>query len=184
MDDSKIIALFNERSQQAITILSQKYGKLCLQLAKNILKNTSDSEECVNDSYLALWNNIPPENPENLKTYLLKVVRNQSLKRYHSNTAIKRNSFYDRSLEELENVLYSENSPEKELQLKELSEEINTFLEALDSENRVFFVRRYYFGDSVKGIAALTGNSPHFVSVRLSRIREKLKEYLRKEDLI
>ncbi len=184
MDDKKIIALFNERSQDAITLLSEKYGKLCLNIAKNILKNVSDSEECVNDSYFALWNNIPPESPENLKTYLLKVVRNQAIKKYHSNTAIKRNSFYDSSLEELENVLYSESNPEKELQLKELTDAINTFLASLDSENRIIFVRRYYFGESVKNIASMTGKTPHFISVRLSRIREGLKEYLRKEELI
>lgn len=184
MDDSKIIALFNERSEQAITELSEKYGKLCLQIAKNILKNTSDSEECVNDAYLTMWNNIPPENPNPLKTYLLKIVRNLSLKRYHNNTAIKRNSFYDTSLEELENVLYSDFSPENELQLKELSEAINSFLSALDSENRVFFVRRYYFGDSVKNIASLSGRTPHFISVRLSRTRDALKKYLKEEELI
>ncbi len=184
MDDGRIIALFNERSENAIKELSEKYGKLCLQIAKNILKNTADSEECVNDAYLALWNNIPPESPDPLKTYLLKVVRNLSLKRYHSNTALKRNSFYDASLEELENVLFSGTSPENELQMKELTSAINRFLEGLSSQNRVFFVRRYYFGDSVKNIASLTGNTPHFVSVRLSRTREALKKYLKEEELI
>lgn len=184
MDDRKIIALFNERSQEAITLLSHKYGRLCMRISENILKNTQDSEECVNDAYLALWNSIPPESPENLKTYLLKVVRNQALKKYHRNTAIKRNSFYDSSLEELENVLYSDFSPEKELQQKELSEAINSFLNTLDSESRIFFVRRYYFGDSIKEIAVLTGHTPHYISVRLSRIRNKLKEYLRKDDFI
>lgn len=184
MEDKRIIDLFNERSQDAITLLSEKYGRLSISIAKNILGNISDSEECVNDAYLSLWNNIPPENPVNLKAYLLKIVRNQAIKKYHSNTALKRNSYYDASLSELEDVLQGDNLPENELSLKELSAGINFFLGTLDRENRIFFVRRYYFGDSVKNIASLTGKTPHFVSVRLSRIREDLKSYLRKEELI
>ena len=184
MDDKAIIALFNERSQDAIKELSQKYSKLSLHLSGNILGSSLDSEECVNDSLLAVWNNIPPENPENLKTYFLKIVRNLSIKKYHSNKALKRNSCYDIALDELENILASDNQPDSEYSLKELAHAINTFLGTLTKENRVFFVRRYYFADSVKEIAALTGNTPHFVSVRLSRTREKLKEYLRKEGLL
>lgn len=184
MDDSKIISLFNERSEKAIKELSDKYGRLCFTLAKNILKNTSDSEECVNDAYYILWKNIPPENPDPLKTYLLKVVRNQALKKYHRSTALKRNSFYDVCLDELEYVLSSDSTPEKELQVKELTAAVNRYLETLSEENRVFFIRRYYFADSVKSISDLTGKSPHFISVRLSRIREDLKEYLKEEELI
>lgn len=184
MDDSKIITLFFERSQNAVNELSEKYGRLCLQISVNILKNISDSEECVNDAYLALWNNIPPEVPDDLKTYLIKVVRNISLKRYHANTAVKRNSFYDTALSELEEVLTADVSSENEVLFKELSEKINTFLGGLSRENRTFFVCRYYYGDSIKAIAEKTGNTPHLVSVRLMRTREKLKEYLRKEELI
>lgn len=184
MEDKRIIDLFNERSQEAITCLSEKYGRLSISVAENILGNISDSEECVNDAYFALWNNIPPEAPENLKTYLLKVVRNQALKKYHSNTALKRNSYYDASLNELEEVLQGKDSPEDDMNLKEISAAVNSFLGTLDRENRILFVRRYYFGDPVKKIASLTGKTPHFVSVRLSRIRESLKKYLRKEELI
>lgn len=184
MDDSKIIALFNERSQQGITALSEKYGKLCLKIAENILKNREDSEECVNDTYLAVWNTVPPENPDPLKTYLLKIVRNTAIKKYHSNTAVKRNSFYDTALDELENILFHEDTVENELLLKELSKAVNSFLEDTSKESRVIFLRRYYFGDSVKDIAEMTGNTPHFVSVRLSRTREKLKKYLQKEGLL
>lgn len=184
MEDNTIIALFNERSQEAITLISEKYGRLCLCIAKNILGNVSDSEECINDSFLAVWNNIPPECPSNLRTYLLKIVRNQALKKYHSNTAAKRNCSYDIALDELEGILSTQDNPENQLQLKEISAAINCFLACQSRENRVFFVRRYFFGDSVKDIADLTGHRPHFVSVRLSRIREDLRKYLRKEELI
>lgn len=184
LDDSKIIALFFERSQQGINGLSEKYGKLCMKIAVNILKNPEDSEECVNDAYLAMWNTVPPEKPEPLKTYLIKLVRNTAIKKYHANTALKRNSFYDTALSELEEVLYSDINTEDEFDLKELTAAINRFLEGICEENRVFFLRRYYFGDSVKSIAEISGRTPHFVSVRLMRTREGLREYLTKEGLI
>lgn len=184
MDDSKIIALFFERSQQGISKLSEKYGKLCMKVAVNILKNEEDSKECVNDAYLALWNTIPPERPDRLSSYLLKIVRNTAIKKYHSNTAVKRNSFYDTALQELEEVLRAAETPEGELDMKELTEAVNTFLGTISKENRIFFIRRYFFGDAVKSIAELTGNSPHFVTVRLSRTREDLRKYLKERELI
>lgn len=184
MDDSMIIALFNERSQQAIIKLSEKYGKISHRVAFNILGNHEDAEECVNDALLIMWNKIPPENPAPLVTYLLKIVRNTALKTYRKNTSLKNNSHYDVALEELENVLFEDNSPENELITKELTQKINEFLESTDKDTRIMFVRRYFFGDSVKEIASLTGFSSHFVSVRLSRAREALRKYLTKEGLI
>ena len=102
MDDKKIIELFYERSEQAITELSKKYGLLCEKIADNILNNHLDAEECVNDAYLAVWNTIPPQNPDSLVSYVCRIVRNQAIKKYHENTALKRNSIYDTSLDELE----------------------------------------------------------------------------------
>lgn len=184
LDDSRIIALFNERSQKAIEQLSEKYGKTALSISLNILKNEEDAKECVNDAYLSLWDKIPPENPSPLRAYFFSTVRNQSLKKYRSNTAKGRNSHYDAALDELENVLSTENTVEDEINVKELSRAVNSFLGTLSKENRILFVRRYFYCDSVAEIGKMTGRSPHFVSVRLSRIREKLKEFLRKEDLI
>ena len=102
MEDSKIIELFFARSEQAISELASKYGKLCLKIAKNILSNTSDAEECVNDTYLGAWNSIPPAKPDPLQAYICRIVRNISIMKYHSNTAAKRNSFYSSALDELE----------------------------------------------------------------------------------
>lgn len=184
MDDSKIIDLFNERSERAISAVSRKYGRLSLKIAENILKSREDAEECVNDAYLVLWNKIPPENPSPLGTYLFKVVRNISLKRYHKNAAQKRNSFYDEALEELENVLFKDESAENELIAKDIAEAVNRFLGNLPENDRILFVRRYFYSDSLKEIASLSGLDPHYVSVRLSRIREKLKARLIKEELI
>ena len=100
MDDSKIIELFYERSEQAIIELSKKYGTVCTKVAKNILNDVRDTEECVNDAYLGAWNTIPPQRPNPLLSYVCRIVRNLAIKKYHANTAVKRNSIYDVALDE------------------------------------------------------------------------------------
>lgn len=145
------------------------------------MNNKLDAEECVNDAYLGAWNTIPPQNPNPLLTYISRIVRNLSIKKYHSNTSIKRNSFYDVALDELENCIPSGKTVEAELSAKELARIIDDFLDTLDKDNRVLFVRRYWYSDSIPDIAARFHTSNNNVSVRLSRIREKLKNYLKKE---
>ncbi len=181
MDDSKIVELFFERSEQAISELSKKYGQLCKKVAFNILGNSFDSEECVNDAYLGVWNTIPPQNPDPLVAYVCKIVRNNAIKKYHNNTALKRNSIYDVSLDELENCFGNIVSAEDEYSLKLLSQVIDKFLENLDTDNRVIFVRRYWFSDQISDIAKRVSMSSHNVTVRLFRLREKLKKHLRRE---
>ena len=101
MDDSKIIELFFERSEQAIIELSKKYGPVFKKLALNILKSERDAEECIEDAYFGVWNTIPPQRPEHLSGYVCRVVRNTAIKKYHSNTAKKRDGEYDVALDEL-----------------------------------------------------------------------------------
>ena len=181
MDDSKIIELFFERSEQAIIELSNKYGSVCSKVANNILNNRLDSEECVNDAYLGVWNTIPPQKPDPLLSYVCRIVRNLAIKKYHSNTAAKRNSIYDVSLDELENCFPVSNSSENEIDMREITRIIDSFLETLDKENRVMFVRRYWCSDSITDLAKLFHTSKHNISVRLSRTREKLRKHLIKE---
>lgn len=181
MDDNKIIELFFTRSEQAITELAQKYGKLCQMIADNILGNSQDAEECVNDTYLAAWNTIPPQKPNPLRTYLCRITRNIAVTRYHSNTAKKRNSHYDVALEELQECLFSSDTAESHAFAKELSHLLDRFLTGLDSQSRVMFVRRYWYADSVARIAEDFGMRPNSVSVQLSRIRAKLRKFLIKE---
>ena len=178
MEDSKIIELLFARSEMAITGLSEKYGNTCHKIASNILKNEFDAEECVNDTYLGVWNTVPPENPNPLVAYVCRIVRNLAIKKYHRNTAKKRNSFYDVSLDELEGCLVSAENVEDAIDAAELSDLINTFLEGIGKKDRIMFVRRYWFSDSVSDIAARFAMSNHAVTVRLSRIREKLRRYL------
>lgn len=181
LEDSKIIELFFARAEQAIVELSAKYGTVCSRIARNILKNDLDAEECVNDTYLAVWNTIPPQKPNPLRTYIFRIVRNISIAKYHANTSVKRNSYYDVALEELESCLAASVTVEQEIAASELSRQIDRFLDTLDKESRVMFVRRYWYSDSISAIAEMFQISNHNVSVRLSRTRDKLKSHLKKE---
>ena len=182
LDDSNIVELFFERSEQAFTELSKKYEKTCMKIATNILGNTDDALDCVNDSYLALWNQIPPYRPDNLQYYFYRIVRNSAIKRFHYNTATKRNSYYDVAFEELEDCLPDDKKlPENELLEKELIDLLNSFLEKQKSVDRIIFVRRYYFGDSIACISEQVELTENNVSVKLNRMRKRLKSYLQKE---
>lgn len=181
MEDSQIIDLLFERSEQAIAALSEKYEKLCCKIAANILRNEEDVRECLNDVWLGVWNAIPPHRPENLKTFLLRIVRNTAVKKYHANTAVKRNSFYDVALQELADCLADANDLEQVLARTELENLINSFLATQKSENRIIFVRRYYFSDSIPQIAERMHMTQNNVSVRLNRIRNALRTFLEKE---
>lgn len=181
LEDSKIIDLFFAREEQAIIALSEKYGTVCSRIARNILQNDHDAEECVNDTYLAAWNTIPPQKPDLLRTYIFRIVRNIAIAKYHTNTAKKRNSYYDVALEELESCLIASNTVEQEIEVNELSQLIDSFLDTLDKESRIMFVRRYWYSDSISDIAEKFQISSNNVSVRLSRIRGRLKKHLKKE---
>lgn len=184
MEDSLIIELFDERSEQAIVELTDKYGRSVKRTAANILNSEQDVEECMNDTNLAVWNSIPPEKPDNLKAYYTTVTRNTALTKYRSKTAQKRNSIYDTALDELEDCLAAKDDPSADVEAKELSEAINAFLKKLSKEDRQMFVCRYWLADTIDEIAAKLNCKSSRVSVRLFRIREKLNIYLIKEGLI
>lgn len=184
MLDEEIIELFFARSEDSIKELEVKFGKICLQTSYNILGNHSDAEECVNDSYLGIWNAIPPARPEPLLTYLLKIVRNISLNRYHKNQAQKRNSTYDIVITEVEDFLGSKDTIESAMEAKELTEVIESFLDELSQENRVIFVRRYWFFDTYEQIARRVGMTQKNVSVRLTRMRKQMREYLTEREIV
>ena len=177
--DEKIIELFFERSEQGIRELDNKYGKLCHTLSYNIVNNRQDAEECVNDAYLGAWNAIPPARPDPLLPYIARIVRNLSLKLYWRKEAAKRSSRYTIALEEIEACIADQKTTEEELEAKELARIIENFLDTLPPRDRVIFLRRNWFSDSYKDIAQFVGLSEKNVSVRLTRIRKKMKQYLR-----
>ncbi len=184
MEDKDIIKLFFDRSEEAVAALNKKYGSLCRSIAYNVLKSREDAEECVNDTYLSVWNSIPPESPTRLSAYVGRIARNKSLSRYRKNTAAVRNSEYDTSLDELSECVPSKVRTEDELDARELSAAINAFLAELNKDSRLLFMLRYWGGYSISDAARLLGITPNAASVRLSRLREKLKEQLIKEGLL
>lgn len=183
MEDEKIIEMFFERSEQSIRELDIKYGKVCRKLSYNIVNSRQDAEECVNDAYLGAWNAIPPVKPDPLLTYICKIVRNISLKIYYKKEAAKRNSTYTIVMEEIEACIAGPDTVEAEIEAKELARIIESFLDTLTAENRVIFIRRYWFSDSCKDIAGFVGLSEKNISVRLTRIRQKMKSYLAEREV-
>lgn len=180
MDDGHIIQLLFDRVEAAIDALAQRFGPRLYATAMNILCSSRDAEECVNDTYWALWNAIPPEHPDPLCAYTYRVGRNIALKKLRDTTAQMRNSTYDLSLDELADCI-PDNCVWDTLDARELGRSIDRFLTTQAKENRVIFLRRYWFGDSVKDIARDMGMKEGVVSVRLNRQRRALKDHLSKE---
>ena len=183
-EDREIIELFFQRSEQAIQELDQKYGGVFRTLSHSIVNNRQDAEECVNDAYLGAWNTIPPAAPSPLLTYICKIVRNISLKRYWKKEAAKRSSTFTVAMEEIEDCLADPNTVETEMEARELALILEHFLDTLTTENRVIFMRRYWFADSCRDIARRVGLTEKNVSVRLTRIRQKLKDYLAEREVL
>ena len=184
MDDEKIIELFFARSELAISELDAKYGKVCHKLSYNILNNLLDAEECVNDAYFGTWNAIPPERPNPLLAFVCVLVRRYSIMRHRANTAMKRNSSYDIAISELEHCMKDPKDVENTMDAKILAHMIEEFLDTLSLENRVIFMSRYWFSDSYKSIAERTGLTEKNVSVRLTRVRKQLREYLAEREVL
>lgn len=180
MDDLTIIKLLWDRAEQALDLLARRFGRRLMQTARNILGNHEDAEETVNDTYLAVWNTIPPQRPNPLAAFVYKIGRNLALKRYRSNTAARRDGTYDLSLDELAGCIPGQ-ALEETVEARELGRAIDGFLDTLSADNRNLFLRRYWFGDSVKDAARAFDLSENAAAVRLSRIRNQLKVYLIKE---
>lgn len=153
IDDEKIIELFFERSEQGIRELDMKYGKICHNLSYNIVNSRRDAEECVNDAYLGAWNAIPPTRPEPLLSYIVKIVRNVSLKIYYCKEAAKRNSTYTVAMQEIEACIADQKTVEDEVEARELARIIESFLDTLTTKERIIFMRRYAYIDTYADIA-------------------------------
>lgn len=179
MDDSSIIELFRRRDEKAIFELKQKYDKLCFYVAGNILSQHEDAEECVSSAYYELWNNIPPESPNNLKTYLCRIVRNIAINRLQYNSAEKRNSKFTVSLEEIAECVPFDS--DDKLSDENLADSISRFLRTQDEKYRKVFVRRYWYGDPLAKIAEYYDMKEKTVATYLFRTRKKLKIFLKKE---
>lgn len=185
VEDTEIIELYWQRSETAIKETDGKYGSYCKSIIHNILQNREDTEECINDTWLHTWNSIPTERPYEFRTWLGRIARNLAFDRYRRRTAKKRGGReMDVLLSELEDCLPSIQTVEKELEDAELANLINDFLKKQKKENRMIFVGRYYYSDSVKQIAERYGISESKVKSSLFRTRNGLKTHLEKEGIL
>lgn len=180
MDDKQILNLYFERSEQAISETAVKYGNYCYYIAFSILRNVEDAEECVNEAYMKLWSLIPPNEPQNLKTYLGKLVRNLSLKLYEKQNAKKRCSDNSKvCIDELDLCVQAQNVTD-EIVIRQI---LDKFLLSLSDEMRNVFIRRYWYMNTVEEIAKGYRISESKVTVLLFRARKKLRALLEKEGI-
>ena len=182
MEDSKIIELFFARDEEAIRQTDMTYGKRLFVLADNILRSKEDAEESVSDTYWKAWETIPPTKPVHFFGYLAKLCRHFALGRLDWNMAAKRKAEVVSLTQEMENCV-PDSRREAELEGKELGRMLNEFLRTLSPENRMVFLRRYWYVDTVAEIAERYGISESAVMTRLHRTRRKLQSYLEKEGI-
>jgi len=181
MEDWKIVELYWARNEEAINQTKLKYGKYCRKIACSILYDSDDADECINDTYLSTWNSLPPNKPEMLSTYVGKICRNIAINLYQRLTAAKRGgSQTELCLDELLDIA-DDSAVEDQIELRELSNSINQFLDNLEKENRIIFVKRYWYMEAIKEIAKDLKISESKAKMSLLRTRNKLKEHLLKE---
>ena len=184
MEDNKIVDLYWERSETAIKETANRFGPYCFKIAKNILWDLEDSEECVNDTYLTAWAVIPPQRPNKLSAFLAKITRNLAINRLKERNALKRGAGeFQASLDELIPFIPDSNGLEEELDINFLTAGINRFLKSQSKEARSLFVCRYFYCDSIEDIAQQFGCSQSKVKSNLFRTRKRLKDFLEKEGI-
>ena len=182
LPDEKIIELYWNRDEAAVTESETKYGSYCRTISYRILLDRQDSEECVNDTWLSAWKTMPPQRPQILSAFFAKIVRNLSLDLWRKKHAEKRGGGeIALAFEELSDCVSDEGTPEKEAEKKELIRCVNEFLKELPEKECNVFLRRYFFGESAKEIGRRYGLSAGNVAVLLSRTRKKLRERLKGE---
>lgn len=182
MDDLQIIDLYFDRSEAAIRETEIKYGSYCKKIAMNILSNEQDSEECLSDALLKVWNSIPPNRPQNLAAYIGKVIRNLSINRYKMKYAEKRaEGEFAVSLDELDDCIPGGDTMDEEERSKLIGKSISDFLRGQKELARKVFVCRYFYCDSVSEIAERFDISESHVKSMLLRLRLKLKTHLERE---
>ena len=185
MEDSKIIDLYWQRSEKAITESNEKYGAYCHRIANNILENHQDSEECVNGTWLNSWKAMPPQRPNKLSAFFAKITRNLAINRFNERTAEKRGGGKAQvAMDELQECIASSSDTEDEFSRKELEKDINRFLKSLTKRDCDIFMNRYFFLETTGSIAEHFTMKESNVLLILSRTRKKLKDFLKKEGYI
>lgn len=184
MDDSRIVALYWQRQEEAITASAQKYGPYCNTISYNITCSKEDAEECVNETWLRSWNTIPPQRPTLLSAFFGKIVRNCSMDVLRKKASLKRGGGNTPlALEELEECIAGGSDVEQQAESRQLTESLNRFLRSLPQRDCTLFLRRYFFMDSLEAAAKHCHLSRNNAGVILHRTRQKLAQHLKKEGL-
>lgn len=181
MEDQAIVALYFQRAEQAIAETIQKYGSLCRSIAQNLLPVRQDAEECVNDTWQAAWERIPPQQPRVLSAFLGRITRNLAISRFRRNTAKRRDAGLGVLLSELEDCVPAGETTEEAFDRKLLGEHISRWLESLPADDRALFLRRYWYGDRVNELAKWRGSTPNQTAQRLLKLRRALRKRLEQE---
>jgi len=184
LNDEQIIELFFNRSDEAIGRLAEKYGSKMYAVGYNVLRNHEDTEECVNDAYLGVWNSIPPARPSALCAFVCRITRNIALSLHRKQTAKKRDSRVTSSLDEIAECIPDNAAVTDKIEQSELTELLNSWLRTLDKTNLYIFLRRYWYMEQASEIAAALKMSEGAVYLRIDRMKKKLYQYLIKTGVI
>lgn len=185
MEDNRIVELFWQRDERALTETETKYGPYCRTVADRVLNDRQEAEECVNDAYLDAWNRIPPHRPTALGAFLGKIVRHIAIDRLRKRSAKKRGGgevFL--ALDELEECIPDGSDVEREFQRSELANAVNAFLASLPETERRVFLRRYWYMDTVEQLQERFGFTESKIKTMLYRTREKLRTYLTEQNVL
>ncbi len=181
MEDMGILDLYFSRDESAIRETDEKYGRKLRNISQNITENPQDAEECCNDTYLCAWRSIPPTRPNYFFAWLAKVIRSFSYKKWERQNAQKRSANMVALTKELEACIPDKEDVVFQMETRQLGESINAFVKKLPGDGQMVFIRRYFYGDSIAAIGALSGFSQSKITSMLHRIRKQLKNYLEKE---
>ena len=184
MEDAAIIGLYWARDEGAITASDEKYGSLCRLLSQNILDSREDAEECVNDTWQRAWDTMPPQRPNSLRAYLVKITRNLSIDRWRAKRAEKRRNGLDVLLDELEDCLPTPSGAEELTEARETARVVDHWLSELSPADRSAFLRRSWYGQRVSEVAAQAGCPSNTMTKRLSRLRRGLRQALEREGIV
>lgn len=181
MDDLAIVELYHRREERAIDETDKKYGSLCRAIALRLLGVREDADECVNDTWLAAWDQMPPDRPQSLGAFLGRITRNLSVSRWRRDHAKKRYDGMEVLLSELEDCVPAPGTVEETLERQQLARAISGWLDTLSAEDRRLFIRRYWYGEAVKELAAERGENANTLAQRLLRLRKGLRTFLETE---